>query len=195
MGIIALVTEDMEKYYQSTSDSNFFAQIFHASLYAVCILYPTVFFKIKLEQSAVHGLRKSSMPEAEDQQERQLTTKLASMAQPWKIPPIVQELAAGLQEPPGRYVVRDQDRPAAAAAAAMPEPIPIVDLSRLSAADDGGGADGEVAKLRCALQNWGLFLVESFSSIFWLIDPTELIWFQPLSRLLVTELSQDSSPK
>ncbi|PUZ62411.1 hypothetical protein GQ55_4G355500 [Panicum hallii var. hallii] len=98
------------------------------------------------------------MPEAEDQQERQLTTKLASMARPWKIPPIVQELAAGLQEPPSRYVVRDQDRPAAAAAAAMPEPIPIVDLSRLSAADDGGGADGEVAKLRCALQNWGLFL-------------------------------------
>ncbi|KAG2609097.1 protein SRG1-like [Panicum virgatum] len=74
-------------------------------------------------------------------------------AQPWKIPPIVQELAAGVQEPPSRYVVRDQDRPAAAAAAAMPEPIPIVDLSRLSAAEDG-----EVAKLRCALQNWGLFL-------------------------------------
>ncbi|RLN13681.1 protein SRG1-like [Panicum miliaceum] len=79
-------------------------------------------------------------------------------AQPWKIPPIVQELAAGAHEPPSRYVVRDQDRPAVAAAAAMPEPIPIVDLSRLSAAEDGGGADGEVAKLRCALQNWGLFL-------------------------------------
>ncbi|KAG2603906.1 hypothetical protein PVAP13_4NG028000 [Panicum virgatum] len=79
--------------------------------------------------------------------------------QPWKIPPIVQELAAGVPEPQSRYVVRDQDRPAAAAAAAMPEPampepIPIVDLSRLSAADDGG----EVAKLQSALQNWGLFL-------------------------------------
>ncbi|RCV19953.1 hypothetical protein SETIT_4G017200v2 [Setaria italica] len=78
-------------------------------------------------------------------------------AQPWKIPPIVQELATGVQEPPSRYVVREQDRPAAAAAATMPEPIPIVDLSRLTAADDGGGAD-EVAKLRSALQNWGLFL-------------------------------------
>ena len=82
-------------------------------------------------------------------------------AQPWKIPPIVQELAAGVQEPPSRYVVRDQDRPAAAAAAAMPEPIPIVDLSRLSAAEDG-----EVAKLRCALQNWGLFLVKVFLLLF-----------------------------
>jgi len=88
-------------------------------------------------------------------------------AQPWKIPPIVQELAAGVQEPPSRYVVRDQDRPAAAAAAAMPEPIPIVDLSRLSAADDG-----EVAKLRCALQNWGLFLVKPFSCYF-LVDRSE----------------------
>ena len=98
-------------------------------------------------------------------------SKIATMAddhvQPWKIPPIVQELAAGVQEPPSRYVVRDQDRPAAAAAAAMPEPampepIPIVDLSRLSAADDGG----EVAKLQSAVQNWGLFLVKVFLLLF-----------------------------
>ncbi|CAD6340454.1 unnamed protein product [Miscanthus lutarioriparius] len=72
----------------------------------------------------------------------------------WKIPPIVQELAAGVQEPPSRYVVGGQDRPAVAVAA-MPEPIPIVDLSRLSSTDDG--AD-EAAKLLSALQNWGLFL-------------------------------------
>ncbi|CAN6202739.1 unnamed protein product [Urochloa humidicola] len=78
--------------------------------------------------------------------------------QPWKIPPIVQDLAAGVQDPPSRYVAREQDRPGAAASAAMPDPIPIVDLSRLSAATaDGGGAD-EVAKLRSALLNWGLFL-------------------------------------
>ncbi|WVZ82790.1 hypothetical protein U9M48_030015 [Paspalum notatum var. saurae] len=80
--------------------------------------------------------------------------------QPWKIPPIVQELAAGgVQEPPSRYVIGEQDRPALAAAS-MPEPIPIVDLSRLSAAAaDGAGADeDEVAKLLSALQNWGLFL-------------------------------------
>ncbi|CAN6166394.1 unnamed protein product [Urochloa humidicola] len=73
--------------------------------------------------------------------------------QPLKIPPIVQELAAGVQEPPSQYVVRERDRPAAAASRAIPEPIPIVDLSRLSAA-----AADEVAKLRSALQNWGLFL-------------------------------------
>ncbi|CAO2168850.1 unnamed protein product [Urochloa humidicola] len=53
---------------------------------------------------------------------------------PWMIPPIVQELAADVQEPPSRYVVREQDRPAAAAFDAIPEPIPIIDLSRLSTA-------------------------------------------------------------
>jgi hypothetical protein len=80
----------------------------------------------------------------------------------WKIPPIVQELTAGVQEPPSRYVVGEQDRPAMAAAAAMPEPIPIVDLSRLSAND--GADDDETAKLLSALQNWGLFLVPLFFS-------------------------------
>nr|CAB3466818.1 unnamed protein product [Digitaria exilis] len=79
-------------------------------------------------------------------------------SQPWKIPPIVQELAAGVPEPPSRYMVREQDRPAMAAAAPMPEPIPIVDLSRLSAADDDGAVADEVAKLRSALQDWGFFL-------------------------------------
>nr|CAB3467223.1 unnamed protein product [Digitaria exilis] len=59
--------------------------------------------------------------------------------QPWRIPPIVQELAAGVQEPPSRYMVREKDRPVVGVP--MPEPIPVVDLSRLS-----------------ALQNWGLFL-------------------------------------
>lgn len=76
--------------------------------------------------------------------------------QPWRIPPIVQELAAGVQEPPARYVVREKDRPVAGAP--MPEPIPIVDLSHLSAPSGDHGAD-EVARLRSALQNWGLFLV------------------------------------
>ncbi|CAN6164898.1 unnamed protein product [Urochloa humidicola] len=77
--------------------------------------------------------------------------------QPWKIPPIVQDLAAGVQEPPSRYFVREQDRPTMASAM-MPEPIPIVDLSRLSTPSDAHSADDEVAKLRSALQNWGLFL-------------------------------------
>ncbi|KAM3244938.1 hypothetical protein ACQJBY_056334 [Aegilops geniculata] len=70
-----------------------------------------------------------------------------------EVPPIVQELVAGgVQEPPGQYVVPEQDRPTAAVSE-MPEPIPVVDLSRLSA----NSAD-ELAKLRSALQNWGLFL-------------------------------------
>ncbi|OEL22678.1 Protein SRG1 [Dichanthelium oligosanthes] len=76
--------------------------------------------------------------------------------QSWKIPPIVQELAAGVQEPPSRYVVREKDRPTVAGVP-MPEPIPVVDLSRLSAPSDDHSAD-EAAKLRSALQNWGLFL-------------------------------------
>ncbi|KAL6898022.1 hypothetical protein ACP4OV_006618 [Aristida adscensionis] len=86
-----------------------------------------------------------------------VTSKRAIMAedQPWKIPPIVQELAADVQEPPSRYVVREKDRPAVADAT-MPEPIPIVDLGRLSAAGDHG-AD-ELAKLQAALLKWGLFL-------------------------------------
>jgi hypothetical protein len=71
--------------------------------------------------------------------------------QPWnivKIPPIVQELVAGVQEPPSWYVVPEEDR--SMAGSEMPEPIPIIDLSRLSASE-------EVAKLRSALENWGLF--------------------------------------
>ncbi|KAF7086743.1 hypothetical protein CFC21_090002 [Triticum aestivum] len=70
-----------------------------------------------------------------------------------EVPPIVQELvASGVQEPPGQYVVPEKDRPATAVSE-MPEPIPIVDLSRLSA----NSAD-ELAKLQSALQNWDLFL-------------------------------------
>lgn len=37
------------------------------------------------------------------------------------------------------------------------EPIPVIDLSRLSTA--GGADDDESGKLRLALQTWGLFLV------------------------------------
>ncbi|KAM0821708.1 hypothetical protein ACQ4PT_072011 [Festuca glaucescens] len=56
-------------------------------------------------------------------------------------------------QPPGQYVVSEQDRPAGAVPE-MPEPIPIVDLSRLSA----GSAD-EFAKLQSAMENWSFFLV------------------------------------
>ncbi|KAK1599238.1 hypothetical protein QYE76_026989 [Lolium multiflorum] len=73
----------------------------------------------------------------------------------WKVLPNVQELAAaGRDEVPSRYVVRDHDRPTAAVASDdVTDPIPVVDLNRLSA-----GAADEAAKLRSALQNWGLFL-------------------------------------
>ena len=46
-----------------------------------------------------------------------------------------------------------------ARAADMPDPLPIVDLDKLSTAD-------EAAKLRSALQTWGLFLVRSIPFFF-----------------------------
>ncbi|KAL6898019.1 hypothetical protein ACP4OV_006615 [Aristida adscensionis] len=72
----------------------------------------------------------------------------------WRVPTPVQELAAGVQAPPSRYVQREQDRPGHRFLAAdMPEPIPIVDLSKLLTDAD------ELAKLRSALQAWGLVMV------------------------------------
>ncbi|KAJ1258263.1 hypothetical protein BS78_10G061600 [Paspalum vaginatum] len=74
----------------------------------------------------------------------------------WRVPTPVQELASAAEEPPSRYVLREQDRPGRLLVADdMPEPIPVVDLSRLP--DD----DAEAAKLRSALQSWGLVLVSN----------------------------------
>lgn len=56
-----------------------------------------------------------------------------------------------MQEPPVQYKVPEQDRPAAVSE--MPEPIPVIDLGRLSA----NNAE-EFAKLQSALENWGFFL-------------------------------------
>jgi hypothetical protein len=81
-----------------------------------------------------------------------------------KIPPIVQELAAGVHEPPSQYMVGEKDRPAIAGSD-MPEPIPVVDLSRLSASN-GEDSAGELAKLRSALEDWGLFLVNKSTTAF-----------------------------
>ncbi|KAF8733025.1 hypothetical protein HU200_015382 [Digitaria exilis] len=80
----------------------------------------------------------------------------------WKLPPIVQELAAaGVREPPSRYMVNENDRPAIAGVP-MPEPIPVVDLTQLFAGfSDTGDAD-EPAKLLSTVQNWGLFLQYSY---------------------------------
>jgi hypothetical protein len=57
------------------------------------------------------------------------------------------------KELPNRYMLREQDRHGGIPAVEeMPEPLPLVDISRLPAAD-------EAAKLRVALENWGLFMV------------------------------------
>lgn len=75
----------------------------------------------------------------------------------WRIPMLVQELAAKVQQPPSRYVQPELYHPVGLdVGVETPEPIPVIDLTRLSAAD---GANDENGKLRFALQNWGLFLV------------------------------------
>jgi hypothetical protein len=78
----------------------------------------------------------------------------------WKVPTPVKDLAALVEEPPSRFVQREEDRPGSLMVAAdMPDPLPIVDLDKLSTAD-------EAAKLRSALQTWGLFLVRSIPCCF-----------------------------
>ena len=62
----------------------------------------------------------------------------------------MQELASTVEEPPREYVVDDM-----LDADEMPEPIPLIDLSRLTTA----AAADEADKLRAALQTWGFFLV------------------------------------
>uniref|UniRef100_A0ACD5WLK1 Uncharacterized protein n=1 Tax=Avena sativa TaxID=4498 RepID=A0ACD5WLK1_AVESA len=63
------------------------------------------------------------------------------------VPKTVQEVAAAVEEPPSRYLQPELDRHAGE----MPEPIPLVDLSRLTDAD-------EADKLHTALNTWGFFL-------------------------------------
>ncbi|KAF7073390.1 hypothetical protein CFC21_078386 [Triticum aestivum] len=69
---------------------------------------------------------------------------------------MVQEVAAdvGLVAPPSRYVLSEENRPITVAQQAKLV-IPIVDVSRLAMPDDVE----EAAKLRSALQSWGLFVV------------------------------------
>ncbi|CAL4897691.1 unnamed protein product [Urochloa decumbens] len=72
----------------------------------------------------------------------------------WMVPTPVQELVAAVEEPPSRYVLPEQDRPGSPSVTKdIPEPFPVVDLKRLP--DDVA----EAAKLRSALQSWGLVLV------------------------------------
>ncbi|CAN6329924.1 unnamed protein product [Urochloa humidicola] len=72
----------------------------------------------------------------------------------WMVPTPVQELVAAVEEPPSRYVLPEQDRPGSLLVTKdIPEPFPVVNLKRLP--DDAA----EAAKLRSALQSWGLVLV------------------------------------
>jgi isopenicillin N synthase-like dioxygenase len=71
----------------------------------------------------------------------------------WRLSTAVQELAAGAVEPLNQFVLRGHDLHGTLLLPTdMPEPIPVIDLSKLPTAD-------EAAKLQSALQSWGLFLV------------------------------------
>lgn len=75
--------------------------------------------------------------------------------------PPVQELdGLGAADVPARYVTRGNDRPAFAAEATAP--VPVIDLARLCRTD--GGADDEAARLRQAMESWGLFLVNDIAT-------------------------------
>jgi hypothetical protein len=68
-------------------------------------------------------------------------------------PVLVQELTGDV---PGRYVVQHkEDRPSVGVATA---PIPVIDLGQLCQQHTVAGAE-EAAKLRSALESWGLCLV------------------------------------
>uniref|UniRef100_R7W6M9 Protein SRG1 n=1 Tax=Aegilops tauschii TaxID=37682 RepID=R7W6M9_AEGTA len=74
------------------------------------------------------------------------------------IPSIVQELVTCIHEPPSQYVVPEQNRPDVACSE-MPEPIPIIDLSRLPAP---GNSSDEVAKMQSRLGELGPLPEPSF---------------------------------
>ena len=72
---------------------------------------------------------------------------------------MVQEVAAGsLPAPPSRYVLREEHRPIGGSVAAELLDFPTVDLQRLA---EPGDVE-EAAKLRSALESWGLFAVRMF---------------------------------
>uniref|UniRef100_A0A0D9WM11 Fe2OG dioxygenase domain-containing protein n=1 Tax=Leersia perrieri TaxID=77586 RepID=A0A0D9WM11_9ORYZ len=69
--------------------------------------------------------------------------------------PLVQELAGvGSPDVPPRYVARGDDEPPVAAGVA---PVPVIDLARLRRPPPDG--EDEAARLRQAIDSWGLFLV------------------------------------
>ncbi|KAL6905816.1 hypothetical protein ACP4OV_003417 [Aristida adscensionis] len=97
---------------------------------------------------------------------------------------LVQEVAAGdLEAPPSQYVLREGDRPTDGVTATGLE-IPTVDLRRLADPTDVE----EAAKLRSALQSWGLFVVTGHGLPAALLDETlssamELFHLPPEEKL------------
>jgi hypothetical protein len=77
---------------------------------------------------------------------------------------LVQEVAAGgFPAPPSRYVLREEARPTKGGVAPPPEQLafPTVDLQRLA---EPGDVE-EVAKLRSALESWGLLAVRNAQTL------------------------------
>lgn len=84
----------------------------------------------------------------------------------WRLPNLVQQLAATVQEPPSRYLLREQEHLGGhLAGTELPELIPAIDLGLLSASNNAE----EATKLCSALQRWGLFqLLASYLFLFFL---------------------------
>jgi hypothetical protein len=68
----------------------------------------------------------------------------------------VQDLAAGAPDVPARFVAREHHNHDQQTATA---PVPVIHVGRLFQQDGSGAAVDEAAKLRSALESWGLFLV------------------------------------
>ena len=74
----------------------------------------------------------------------------------------VQELAGALGTPdvPAQYIARAQEEQQLAAVVVAP--VPVIDLVRLS--KHGDGTSDEAAKLRSAIESWGLLMVSNNST-------------------------------
>lgn len=94
----------------------------------------------------------------------------------WRLPNSVQHLAANVQEPPSRYLLREQEPYGGnLAGTKIPEAIPTIDLGLLSASSD----TQEANKLRSTLQSWGFFQV---------IEHLNLVLQFPAPKLLLVSL-------
>uniref|UniRef100_A0ACD5YAX4 Uncharacterized protein n=1 Tax=Avena sativa TaxID=4498 RepID=A0ACD5YAX4_AVESA len=97
------------------------------------------------------------------------------------------------EELPSQYVLRGQHRHGGIPAReGMPEPLPVVDISRLPATDEAG-------KLRAALESWGLFLATNHgieaSLLGALMDGTREFFHQPLETRQKFSNLVDGTPR